>query len=141
MRAADRDRLGGDDESLAPFILYQQLIEQTDGIEVLFSASCVNAAVPLLRSAFETVLSLEYILVSERHVEQRSLAWTAAYLHRRIRKHEGLDASTAVGAARQKIWREPEWFSLLGGPTNRRRRYVRAEGARCLVPEKNVFKE
>jgi hypothetical protein len=165
MRAPDRDRLGFENESLAPAVLYTQLIEQTDGIEVLFSESCVNAAVPALRSAFEAALSLEYILVSDAHYQQRTLAWTCGYLHRRIQKHEGLDASMEHGAKRVKVmeeyfgramsaynsseavqnlrsvlardqfreleidyagrlektpWRQPEWFSLLGGPRNRR---------------------
>lgn len=165
MRAPDSDQQGAENESLAPFVLYQLLIEQTDAIEVLFSQSCVNGAVPVLRSAFETALSLEYILVSDAHYVKRTLAWSCAYLHRRIQKHESLDPSTPRGAERLKVMREfsghdipaydssegveklrsvlareqfreleidyaarlkknpkrePEWFSLLGGPRNRR---------------------
>ncbi len=56
-RAPDRDRIAGENEGLAPAVLYQQIIELTDSLEVLMSESCVNGAVPLLRSAFEAILS------------------------------------------------------------------------------------
>ena len=165
LRATDRDRQGGENEDLAAFVLYEQLIEQTDAIEVLMSESCVNGAVPVLRSTFEAVLSLEYILTSYSHYVERSLAWTCGYIHRRIQKHEGLDPATTRGAERLAVMEkyfgvklppydsseavnnlrsvlarqqfalleadyaarrkhnpkaDPEWFSLLGGPRNRR---------------------
>ena len=74
---------------LAAFVLYRLLIELTDGIEVLFSASCVSAAVPTIRAAFEASLSLDFILREEYTL--RSLAWTCAHLHER------LDAKTKAG--------------------------------------------
>jgi Family of unknown function (DUF5677) len=141
-----------------------RLIEQIDGVEVLLSQSCVNSAVPILRSAFEAVLSLEYILSSPTTYVERSLAWTCGYLHRRIQRHRDCDVTTPSGADRMKILatffstaaplfdssvpvqrlqsvldrpqfaaleadfvqrkkqdkRVPDWFSLLGGPANRR---------------------
>jgi hypothetical protein len=43
---AASDAHGAENEDLAAFVLYRHLIELTDGIEVLCSASCVNAAIP-----------------------------------------------------------------------------------------------
>jgi hypothetical protein len=92
---AASDAHGPENEDLAAFVLYRHLIELTDGIEVLFSASCVNAAVPTVRAAFEGSLSLDFILRED--YTQRSLAWTCAYLHNRIDVHERLDAKTKAG--------------------------------------------
>ena len=80
---------------LAAFVLYRHLIELTDGIEVLFSASCVSAAVPTIRAAFEASLSLDFILRED--YTRRSLAWTCAYVHDRISAHERHDAKTKAG--------------------------------------------
>ena len=89
------DAHGAENEDLAAFVLYRHLIELTDGIEVLFSASCVNAAVPTIRAAFEASLSLDFILRED--YTRRSLAWTCAYVHDRIDAHERLDAKTKAG--------------------------------------------
>jgi Family of unknown function (DUF5677) len=102
LRAADKDRQGDENEDVAAMILYAHLIEQIDAVEVLMSNSCVNGAVPVLRTAFEASLSLEYILISDADYVQRSLAWLCGYLHRRIQKHEGLDRTTEHGAGRVK---------------------------------------
>ena len=88
---------GGENEDLAPLILYRHLIELADGVEVLLSSSCVDAAVPLVRSTFEASISLRYILAAD--YAQRSLAWTHSYLRSRIRIHERLDRNTPAGAA------------------------------------------
>lgn len=58
---------------LAPFCLYCHAIEMVDAAEVLISNSCVPAVIPLLRSQFETYLSLKFML--QKHFERRSLAW------------------------------------------------------------------
>jgi hypothetical protein len=92
---AASDAHGAENEDLAAFVLYRHLIELTDSIEVLFSASCVNAAVPTIRAAFEASLSLDFILRED--YTRRALAWTCAYLHGRIDVHERLDAKTKTG--------------------------------------------
>jgi hypothetical protein len=104
--ASDEDRRGGENEDLAPFVLYRLLIEQVDGIEVLLSRSCADAAVPLLRSAFETSLALTYILSEESSYRERSLAWVCAYIHKLIHKHEQYDPSTRRGAERAEVLRK-----------------------------------
>jgi len=54
---------GGENEDLAPTILYRHMIELVDGIEVLFASSCVQAAVPPVRATFEASLALKYIFL------------------------------------------------------------------------------
>ena len=87
---------GGENEDLAPVVLYRHLIELVDGIEVLFSASCSDASVPLIRAAFEASLSLQYIL--QTNYKQRSLSWTHGYVRARIKIHERFDRTTPRGA-------------------------------------------
>ena len=55
---AASDHLGGENEDLAPLILYRHTIELVDGIEALFRANCVDAAVPVLRAALEAAWSI-----------------------------------------------------------------------------------
>ena len=43
-------------------------MEMTDGIEVLISQACVVPAIPLLRSSFEALISMEYILEKEEQI-------------------------------------------------------------------------
>ena len=99
---AASDNLGNENEDTAPFVLYRHLIELVDGIETLFSASCVDAAVPLLRSAFEASLSLDYIL--QDNYAQRSLSWTCGYVHARIAAHQRLDGNTSAGRDMAAAW-------------------------------------
>lgn len=68
----------------APFSLYRQSIQLATGIEVLLSTSCAEAAIPLLRSLFETVLGLKYILEESDSYRARSLACVFADMRRRL---------------------------------------------------------
>jgi hypothetical protein len=92
---AASDHLGGENEDLAPFILYRHIIELIDGIEMLFRSSCVDAAVPVLRAALEASLSLDYIMKAD--YARRSLAWTCTYAHGRIKAYQQLDVTTVPG--------------------------------------------
>jgi Family of unknown function (DUF5677) len=93
---AASDAIGGENEDLAAFNLYRHTIELVDGIEVLFRASCVEAAVPLLRATLEASLSLDYILKED--YTRRSLCWTCTYIHARIAAYQQIDPNTDVGA-------------------------------------------
>jgi hypothetical protein len=75
--------------------LYLHMIEMTDGIEVLMSNSCSNAAIPLVRSSFEALLSVEYIL--KGNTELRSLAWEAEFMRKRIKWYKSHNPSTPEG--------------------------------------------
>jgi hypothetical protein len=80
---------------LSILMLYLHLIEMADGIDILIQASCPAPAQVMLRSMFEALLSMEYIL--ERDYVQRSLSWLAFYARYQLRISEELDVSTQVG--------------------------------------------
>ena len=83
-------------------MLFLNIIETADGLEVLFSNSCSNSAIPLLRSLFEAVNSLEYIL--EKDFEKRSLSWLVCYLINRRKELEKFDISTQKGKDLEKAF-------------------------------------
>ena len=83
---------GEADEHVPVFTLYLHVLEMTDGIEVLISQSCANAAIPLVRSSFEATLAMEYIMESD--YRQRAFAWMASNAHNRMRYYESVDPST-----------------------------------------------
>ena len=93
-RCADSAR-GGENEDVAPFAVYSHMVELTDGIEVLIRQCCPVPAIPLVRSLFEGLLSLEYILDGDR--AKRSLAWLASYLRGQVKLGRMLDADTKQG--------------------------------------------
>ncbi len=65
------------DEDSTIFILYLHIMKMTDGIEVLVSELCLDSAKLLLKSSFEALLSLEFILKS--NTKKRALAWLFCY--------------------------------------------------------------
>ncbi len=83
------------DELIPVLTSYYHIIEMTDGIEVLISQSCAVPAVPLLRSSFEALLTIEYIL--EGDSRRRAFAWLACYCHDRLGRYEMLDPSHQKG--------------------------------------------
>ena len=88
---------GKPDEDLPVLFSYLHVIEMTDGIEVLISQSCPIPAIPLLRSSFEALLTIDYILEAE--YQQRSFAWLVEYVHTRLKAYEMLDTSLKSGQA------------------------------------------
>lgn len=82
-------------QHVAPFMLYQHIIEMTDGVEVLIANGCSGPTLPLLRSTLEALLSLEYMLKED--YKRRSLSWLCSYVHKRIEGYELLDPSTRRG--------------------------------------------
>lgn len=91
---------GEENEDLAVIILYLHIVEMVDGVEVLIAQACPTPAIPLVRSAFEALLAIEYIL--EKNYVRRSLSWLAVYAHSRIKSYELLDPSTERGKQFQK---------------------------------------
>lgn len=83
----------GNDGDLPVFVLFHHVIEMSDGILVLFAASCCEPALALLRSLFEAFISMEFILISKDEVEysRRTRSW--AYMERRkdMKKYALLD--------------------------------------------------
>ena len=75
---------------LAPFALHRHVMEMTDATEILLANGCPVAAIPLLRSSFEAVLFLEFIVENPDLYERRSLTWLASYVRRRLASYESL---------------------------------------------------
>jgi hypothetical protein len=88
---------GGIDEDIAILALYRHITEMTDGVEVLISQASPNPAMPLVRSSFEALLSIEYILEEDQYYVHRAIAWLVGYVHQRLDLYERLDVSTAKG--------------------------------------------
>jgi len=89
----------GDEENvhLAPFALYRRLLELIDGTKILVSNAAPSASIPLLRSAFEAHLSLEFILENDGLYETRSLSWLVVYLRQPIRPYRSFLNKTVEG--------------------------------------------
>ena len=77
------------------FLLYRHALEMTDAIQVLISESCFGPCIPLLRSLFESVLSMEFI--SRKDFENRSLALLTYYFNKQLDQLESRDPSTEKG--------------------------------------------
>ncbi len=86
---------GAKDEDLPLLVSYLHVIEMTDGIEVLVAQSCPIPAIPLLRSSFEALLTIDYIL--EADYQRRAFAWLVCYVHERLSQYEMLDHSHPRG--------------------------------------------
>jgi hypothetical protein len=99
-RGTDSEIEKDEGQHLAPFILYRQLIEMADGVEILTSNSCSEATLPLLRSMLETLLSLDYMF--RKDYKRRSLSWLCAYVHKRIANYERADPTTDRGRELKK---------------------------------------
>jgi len=93
---------GSENEDLAILSLYRHIMEMTDGVEVLVSQSCATPAIPLIRSSFESLISMIYIVEEDSKYLDRSLAWLIDYLHQRLATYESLDPSTSKGEDFQK---------------------------------------
>ncbi len=85
------------DRDLAPLVLYRLMIELTDGIEALLSKAIGNPAIPIIRSMFEALISLEFILENNIMYEKRSIAWIVGYADGRLRSHKQFDKNTVQG--------------------------------------------
>lgn len=88
---------GGENVDLAPFSLHRHVMEMTDAVEVLLSNACPVPAIPILRSSFEAILSLEFIVEDEELYERRSLTWLVSYVRKRLALYEFLLSTSSRG--------------------------------------------
>ena len=91
----------GNEEDIALPLLYLHIIEMTDGIEVLLAHSCPVPAKLLLRSVFESLLSIEYIL--EDRYSLRALSWLTFFMRKKLALYKSYDPSTSEGRQLRKI--------------------------------------
>jgi len=88
---------GEDNEDLAAQFLYRHILEMTDATQALVAQACAVPAIPLVRSTFEALIALDYIVADRGTYVQRSLAWLVDYLHRKLQVYELLDPTTPAG--------------------------------------------
>ena len=80
---------GAPDEDLPVLVSYLHIIEITDGIENLITNSCSGPIIPLLRSEFEAMITIDYIL--EADYSHRAFAWLVGYVYQRLSQYELFD--------------------------------------------------
>jgi len=85
----------GGEENLVILLAYRHLLEMTDGVEILVAEAAAPPAALQLRSAFEGLLSLEYM--TKEDAERRGLAYLATCFVRLRSLYGKLDPSTADG--------------------------------------------
>jgi hypothetical protein len=66
---------GKENEDVAALVLFRQVIEMADGIEVHVAHGCGTAAIPVVRSQFEAGVALAYLLSDDAKYVERSLSW------------------------------------------------------------------
>jgi hypothetical protein len=84
----------GKDEQLGILFPFLHLIELLDGAETLLDSACVVPAHPVLRSAFESLLTLEYVT---EEAERRAAAYVVAEIHRRLQNLDRHDPTSQLG--------------------------------------------
>lgn len=112
--------------------LYLHIIEMADGIEVLINNSCSNAAIPQLRSIFESLLYMEYLC--KENFEQRALAWVAQYLHSKLDQFDKLDESSKKGVSAKKVF-EAELKFIKRPPINQNELHNKIDGIKKILTE------
>ncbi len=119
-RACAASASGEENEDFASLMLYLHMIEFSDGIELLLASSCAVPAIPLVRSCFEVLLKLEYILQESEHYVDRALSWLAhEYARVRIRSRAFLDDTSGVGKPIRKLLRADKHVGNIAWPTPR----------------------
>jgi len=93
------------DVDFAVLALHRHMIEATDGVEVLVSQCCPDAAAPLLRSSFEALLSIRYIVETDDDYRERGLACLVHAIRSRIQMYEMLDPETERGRQYRDDWK------------------------------------
>lgn len=83
------------DEQVGVLLPHYHLIEMLDAVEVLLGASAVAPSALQLRSAFEALLSLEW--VCREDTSRRGAAYVVTEIHARIARLEGFDGGTGRG--------------------------------------------
>jgi hypothetical protein len=78
-------------------VLTRHVCEALDGVSVLAANGCAEPCKPLLRSSFEAMLGIQYILETDE--ERRGLAYQVAHAHRKIALYKRLDPNENAGKA------------------------------------------
>jgi len=90
-----------DGSDLAVILIFRHIIESLDAISILVKHGCADPTEPLLRSIFEALIGLKYIL--EKDTVLRALSYEVAHVHRQISLYRKLDPTTDQGKQFKKI--------------------------------------
>lgn len=77
------------------FVLARHVLESVDAVTVLTEKGCAQPCGPILRSAFEGMIGVQYVMQAES--ERRGLAYQVAHAHRRIKLYRKCDAADTAG--------------------------------------------
>lgn len=80
---------------LVVLLLTRHICEQLDGVSILAEKGCADPIKPLLRSSFEAMLGIEYILAADS--ERRGIAYQVAHAHRQIKLYRKVDPEEQSG--------------------------------------------
>ncbi len=83
------------DVNLGVLFPFQHILEMADGAQILLAESGVTASQPVLRSAFEALVGLKYVL--SNNTEVKALCYVVADLKDRIRWYDSMDPTTDHG--------------------------------------------
>jgi hypothetical protein len=79
----------GGDENIPIFLSFRHIFELIDSISVLVKHSCIEPCKILLRSVFESMLTIEYIL--EKNIKQRGMDFRVHDIHRELKIYRKWD--------------------------------------------------
>ena len=96
---SEKPKNDGSDSTI--ILIFRHIIESLDAITVLIKHGCADPTELLLRSIFEALIGLEYIL--EKDTAQRALSYKVAHAHRQISLYKKLDTTTDQGKQFKKI--------------------------------------
>jgi len=91
-----------DEHGVILFGIYMHIIEMLDGLELLISQRAITPAFLQLRSIFESLLYLEWIL--QKDTKERALAYLVEDIYDRIYLHRSFDLSTDEGKQLKKLY-------------------------------------
>jgi hypothetical protein len=139
------EELRKDEHTLGILLPLHLLLEMTDAVHVQLLAGAPGPARLQLRSAFEAVSAIEYMLKDD--TKRRAFAYLAGWAHGEIAKCNALRKHTSLGFTLEQVdqrigvleaqlqhpgWKEasaelkalkkkggkPHWYALYGGPPN-----------------------
>ncbi len=109
-----RNPANSKDENHSIFLLILHMIEMTDGVALLIEQGCAIPAIPIVRSCFEALISLEYI--AQEDTLRRSLAWHVGQIHNQLAYHELHDPDTQLGVEHHEALSNDRYLRLYEFP-------------------------
>jgi len=93
---------------LSILLAYMHVLEMLDAVEVLISNACFGSAIPTVRSAFEGLLSLEYLTSND--TERRSRCYEFFHFRSELKECSKLDPKTEEGKKLLKAYQNDKFL-------------------------------